>query len=87
MTVQIAVKLPDELLAEIDRLVEGGAFDNRSQAVRTGLESVIASGRRAEIDQRYRAAFARHPETEEELADARRLAIDSIHDEPWKRWW
>lgn len=87
MTVQIAVKLPVGLLAEIDRLVSDGAFDNRSQAVRTGLEAVVATGRRAEIDRRYRDAFGRQPETEDELADATRLAIYSIHDEPWERWW
>lgn len=87
MTIQIAVKLPDELVREIDRLVDGGAFDNRSQAVRSGLEAIVASRRRQEIDRRYKDAMARLPETPEEIGEATRLAIDAIDDEPWERWW
>lgn len=87
MTTQIAVKLPDELLGELDRLVERGAFASRSQAVRAGLEAVVAAGRQAELTARYREAYARVPETEEELHDAARLARQAIEDEPWERWW
>lgn len=87
MTTQIAVKVPDELLGEVDRLVERGAFASRSQAIRSGLEAVVGSQRRRDLDQRYRDSFASLPETDEELADARRLAVDSIRDEPWERWW
>lgn len=87
MTIQIAVKLPDELVREIDRLVDGGAFDSRSQAVRSGLEAIVASRRRQEIDRRYEEAMARFPETNEELAEATRVALDAIDEEPWERWW
>lgn len=51
MTIQIAVMLPDGLVHEIDRLVEGGAFASRSQAIRSGLEALVTEeaprGRRA----------------------------------------
>ena len=87
MTKQIAVKLPDELLQELDRLIEGGAFRSRSQAVRSGLEAAVGAQRRQELADRYRDAIARTPETDEEIADATRLAVDAIHDEPWERWW
>lgn len=87
MTAQIAVKLPEALLREVDRLVERGAFDSRSQAIRTGIEAIVDARRRQEFDQRYRNAFARVPETTEEVAEATRLALESIHDEPWERWW
>lgn len=87
MTIQIAVKLPDRLVNEIDRLVDGGAFDSRSQAIRSGLEAMVADRRRQEVDRRYAEAMARHPETNEEMADATRLAVESIHEEPWERWW
>jgi Arc/MetJ-type ribon-helix-helix transcriptional regulator len=65
--------------------VETGAFSSRSQAVRSGLEAMVASGRRQEIDRQYREAGAVAPETPEELADATRLAVDAIDDEPWER--
>ncbi len=87
MTTQIAVKLPDRLIVELDRLVEAGAFDSRSQAVRAGLEGVVTARRRDDVDQQYRDASARVPETDAELSDANRLAVDAIHDEPWERWW
>lgn len=87
MTIQVAVKLPDELVAELDRLVAAGSFASRSQAIRSGLEAVVAGRHREEIDLRYREAMTRLPETDEEIAEATRLAIDSINDEPWERWW
>jgi len=87
MTTQIAVKLPDRLVGELDRLVEAGAFDSRSQAVRSGLEAMVASRRREDVDRQYRDADARLPETDAELSDAQRLAVGAIHDEPWERWW
>ena len=87
MTIEIAVKLPDELVHEIDRLVARGAFDSRSQAVRSGLEAIVASRRRQEIDRRYEEAMARFPVTSEELAEANGLALNAIDEEPWERWW
>ena len=87
MTIQIAVKVPDDLLGEVDRLVEQGAFESRSQAIRSGLETMVAGRRRDEIGRAYREAMTRLPETDEEMADATRLAIESINEEPWERWW
>jgi Arc/MetJ-type ribon-helix-helix transcriptional regulator len=84
---QIAVKLPDELVAEVDRLVSQGSFASRSQAVRSSIEAMVARRRRDEIDAGYRDAFARVPESEQELADARRLSLESIQEESWDRWW
>lgn len=87
MTVQVAVKLPDELLASLDELVRDGTFASRSEAVRAGAEAVVAARRRADLELRYAAALERAPETAEEIAEAERLAIEAINDEPWERWW
>lgn len=87
MTKQIAVKLPDGLVNEIDRLVAGGTFNSRSQAIRSGLEAMIAGHRREEIDRRYRDAATRLPETKDEIDEATDLAINAINEEPWERWW
>jgi len=70
MTKQIAVKLPDKLVDELDRLVQGGAFDSRSQAIRTGIEAMVAQQHRQEIDQRFRDGAARLPETIEDIDEA-----------------
>jgi Arc/MetJ-type ribon-helix-helix transcriptional regulator len=87
MTVQVAVKLPDELAAAIDELVREGSFASRSQALRAGAEAVVAAGGERAAARRYRQAFAREPETPHELAAAARLAIEAIDAEPWERWW
>jgi Arc/MetJ-type ribon-helix-helix transcriptional regulator len=87
MTKQIAVKLSDELAGELDRLIDAGCFESRSHAVRRGLEAAVAAQRGRELDQRYRDAFDRLPETPEEIAEARRLGVEAIRDEPWERWW
>ena len=51
MTVQIALKLPEELAARLDALVSAGCFENRTQAIRTGIEAVVAQHERRRIDQ------------------------------------
>jgi len=87
MTKQIAVKLPDDLVDELDRLVKGGTFDSRSQAIRTGIEAMVARQHRQEVDRRFRDGAARFPETTEDIDEATALAISSIQEEPWERWW
>lgn len=87
MATQIAVKLPEALLGELDRLVRDGCFESRSQGVRRGIEAVVESHRRGVIDRGYAEAYARFPETDAEMAEATRLAIESINEEPWERWW
>ena len=63
MTVQIAVRLPEELISQLDALVPG-AHESRSQAVRRAIEvylSWIANERDA-------AVYDRLPLTDDELA-------------------
>ena len=85
MTKQIAVKLPDDLVDALDRLVQAGRFDGRSQAIRTGIEAMVALQHRQEIDQRFRDRAALFPETIEDVDEATALAISSIQEEPWER--
>lgn len=87
MTQQIAVKLPDALLRDVDGLIGAGAFETRSHAVRHALEGLVRADRRKVIDEAFASGFAAHPETADELADAARLAVESIDDEPWEKWW
>jgi len=87
MTTQIAVKLPDEVVAKIDDLVAQGAFPSRSAAVRRGLEAVVAAHQNREIERAYEEGYRRTPETKAELREAARLAIESIDSEPWEKWW
>lgn len=87
MTTQIAVKLDDPVVVRLDDLVAQGRFASRSAAVREALDLILDDDRRQRIDRAFADAFARVPDTDEELATARRLAIESIEEEPWEPWW
>ncbi len=87
MTTQIAVKLPDDIVVSIDRLIANGIYPNRSAAIRAGLKMVTEQARTQTIDAAFAQGFKHNPETEEELAEAYRSGIEAIEDEPWERWW
>jgi Arc/MetJ-type ribon-helix-helix transcriptional regulator len=84
---QIAVKLPDGLVRELDALVAQGLFANRSSAVRRAIEMIVSGQYRAALEEVYSDGYRRVPESESELAEARRLATLAINDEPWGKWW
>lgn len=87
MTVQIAVKLPDELVARLDELVRAGMFPSRSSGVRRALELLLGAEGRRRVDAAFAEGFQRLPDDGPELAEATRLAVEAIHEEPWERWW
>ncbi len=84
---QVAVKLPESLMREVDELVARGVFPNRSSVIRQGLEALVGAQRREAIARAYQRGYGASPESEEEMAEATRLAIAAVHDEPWARWW
>ncbi len=84
---QIAVKLPDALVRELDELVAQGLFSSRSSAVRRAVEMIVSGRRRDALEEAYARGYRQAPESESELAEARRLATQAIDDEPWEKWW
>lgn len=84
---QIAVKLPDALVHELDELVAQGLFPSRSSAVRRAVEAIVAGQRRDALELAYADGYRQAPESETELAEAKRLAKQAIDDEPWEKWW
>jgi Arc/MetJ-type ribon-helix-helix transcriptional regulator len=65
MTVQIAVRLPEDLIAQLDALVPG-AHESRSQAVRRAIEVYLSWL----ANERDAAIYDRLPLTDDELAFA-----------------
>ena len=84
---QIAVKLPDELVRELDELVAQGHYSSRSSAVRRAVEMIVSRQRRDALEEAYAKGYRQAPESENELAEAKRLAAQAIDDEPWEKWW
>lgn len=87
MTIQIAVKLPDELAAAADDLVSEAAFASRSDLARRAIEALVGEARRHADDEAYRRAYKYGPESEDDAAELQALSVGSIADEPWQRWW
>jgi Arc/MetJ-type ribon-helix-helix transcriptional regulator len=82
MTVQIAIRLPDQLVSGMDELVAGGRFANRTDVVRIALERLLADAREAQLDQAIAAGYRAHPDAPAE-AWVEAAATALVREEPW----
>ena len=80
---QIAVRLPSELLAELDWLVASGSYENRAAVVRASIEAFADLERRRRIDHEVVAGYRRIPPTDAESGAALASLRDAIAEEPW----
>lgn len=80
---QVVTRLDDKLVADLDDLVADGFVASRSEAVRMGLEKLIEERRRQRVADEIVAGYERHPETDEELAQAEQGTRALIDEEPW----
>ena len=83
MSIQIAVRIPNELAAALDDLVDAGRFETRADAVRAALEALLDAERRAEIGRLIVEGYRRVPQEDEDVAAAERAATRAIDEEPW----
>ncbi len=82
-TQQVAVRLPLDLLATVDRLVATGCTRSRAAAVRAGLEAVADAERRRAVGEAIVDGYTRIPPTASEGAAAMASLRDAIAEEPW----
>lgn len=80
---QIAVRLPGELLGELDALVAKGVYESRAAAVRAGVEAITALEHRRSIDRAIVAGYRRTPPSEVEHDAALASLRDAIVEERW----
>jgi Arc/MetJ-type ribon-helix-helix transcriptional regulator len=80
---QLVTRVDPELVAAVDRLVEGGILASRSEAVRLGLEQLVDRARRAEIAAAILDGYRRIPPSENELARADDGLRALLAEEPW----
>lgn len=83
MAEQIAVRLSDELLAQLDGLVERGVYENRAAAVRAGIEVLAELQRRRDTDRAVVAGYRRIPPTSADTEAAIASLREAIAEEPW----
>lgn len=82
-TEQIAVRLPHDLLADLDDLVARGIFPSRAAAVRAGVKAIAEIERRRAIDQAIVDGYRREPPDVPEIDAALASLRDAIAEEPW----
>lgn len=87
MSTQIAVRLTDSDLRSLDWIVMRCDFGSRAHAVRAAIGELTARLEREQIDRAIIEGYTRTPESDAELDEAARSAIESIAEEPWDRWW
>jgi Arc/MetJ-type ribon-helix-helix transcriptional regulator len=80
---QIAVRLPDELVEELDALVAAGSFGSRAAAVRAGIETLVAVERRRSVDATILDGYRRLPPSNADERAAIASLKDAIEEEPW----
>jgi Arc/MetJ-type ribon-helix-helix transcriptional regulator len=83
MSQQIAIRIPDVLAADLDQLVTSGRFETKADAVRTALESLIETERRAEIGRQIVEGYRRVPQDDADVAAAAQATTRAIDEEPW----
>ena len=82
-TEQIAVRLPLDLLADLDDLVARGIYASRAAAVRAGVAAIAEiEGRRA-TDRAIIDGYRRLPPDGSEVDAAAASLRDAIAEEPW----
>ena len=82
-TEQIAVRLPEELLVELDDLVRKGVYESRAAAVRAGIETLMELERRRRTDRAVVEGYRRVPPTAAEREAAIASLREGIAEEPW----
>jgi Arc/MetJ-type ribon-helix-helix transcriptional regulator len=83
MTRQIAIRIPDQQLEQLDKAVERGEFGSRSEAMRHALSGLLAELRERGIAREYREAYGRQPQGPEiGRAGAKLLADFYEREEP-----
>jgi Arc/MetJ-type ribon-helix-helix transcriptional regulator len=83
MTMQIAVRLPDDLLVHLDELVAHGSYESRAAAVRAGIEALMDLERRRTTDRAVVDGYRRTPPTQAEEQAALASLREAIAEEPW----
>lgn len=83
MSEQIAVRIPGQLVRDLDAVVQRGGYGSRAEAVRSAIATLVETDRRLHIGDAIVAGYRRVPQTDDEVGQATRTAIASIEEEPW----
>ncbi len=86
MTTQLAVRLEDQLVAELDWLIVRCSFENRADVVRAAIAALAKLEREREIDERMIAAYTALPQTDDEVSWSGHNDWSALDDDDWSDW-
>jgi Arc/MetJ-type ribon-helix-helix transcriptional regulator len=81
-TVQIAVVVPDDMVEALDQMVPS-RFRSRAEAVRHALDVWLAAEHANAVDRRFKAAYERYPQGDDDV-DAARIGIGRAIPQGWE---
>ncbi len=79
----VAVRLPEDMVAAVDRLVAGGVFTTRADAFRAALSALLRSHEEQLVDQQITEGYRRMPQIDAEVSAAAAATKALIEEEPW----
>jgi Arc/MetJ-type ribon-helix-helix transcriptional regulator len=80
---QLVTRLSDDLAAAVDRLVQEGAVEERSDGVRRGLELLVDRHRRQQVAAASVRGYEVRPQIGEKMGWGGEAARRMIAEEPW----
>ena len=83
MTRIITLRVPDEQVAAIDRLLAEGIVESRTAAYVAALDAWLRAERSRALDAAIIDGYTRIPPTAAEVEDAAEQADRSVAAEPW----
>jgi metal-responsive CopG/Arc/MetJ family transcriptional regulator len=83
MSTQLAIRLPDDLLRDLDWVILRLNYDSRAEAMRDALVKLIDQERRRQIGEQIVEAYTRMPQTEQEMADIPFQSWDLDNEDDW----
>ena len=83
MSTQLAIRLPDDLLRDLDWVVVRLNYDSRTEAMREALVRLLDQERRRQIGEEIAEGYRRMPQTEAEMADIPFQSWDLDGDDDW----
>lgn len=79
----VAVRLPDEVVRALDRLVRDGSFATRTEAIRSALDELLRTHQEAALDRAIAEGYRSMPQSDEEVSLATVATRALIEEEPW----
>lgn len=80
---EVAVRLPEEVVAAVDRLVVAGIFTSRSEVVRAAVVDLLRSHEEDVADQQIVFGYLRLPQADAEISATAAATRALVEAAPW----